>query len=118
MSPRYKKVINEIKNRIVTNFQPEKILLFGSTTEGKLKEGSDIDLLVIINDHHPLASLRRIERAREIIRFCRPHLISMDNFVYTSGEIKQLQETNEGEWDLILEVLARGKVVYEKQITS
>ena len=41
------KLINEIKDTISKNFDPEKIILFGSYAYGRPSEKSDIDLLII-----------------------------------------------------------------------
>jgi len=38
--------IDEIKKRIVENFKPKKIILFGSYANGRLTEDSDLDLLI------------------------------------------------------------------------
>lgn len=48
-SPRQRKAfIQDICDRIVTVFQPEKIILFGSQAYGKPTPESDIDLLVVM----------------------------------------------------------------------
>lgn len=48
-SPRARKAfIQHICDRIVTVFQPEKIILFGSQAYGKPTPESDIDLLVVM----------------------------------------------------------------------
>jgi predicted nucleotidyltransferase len=40
-------VLDEIARRIVDNFHPEKIILFGSQARGTADNHSDVDLLVI-----------------------------------------------------------------------
>ncbi|MBI4707634.1 MAG: nucleotidyltransferase domain-containing protein [Candidatus Omnitrophica bacterium] len=50
MSEISQKVIQEIKEKIVDYFQPEKIILFGSYVYGKPNINSDIDLLIIKED--------------------------------------------------------------------
>ena len=49
--------------RIVKNFDPQKVILFGSQARGDASEGSDIDLLVVmplVTDRQQLAlNLRR-----------------------------------------------------------
>jgi len=40
-------VLSEIKNRLVSRFHPEKIILFGSQARDAADRRSDIDLLVI-----------------------------------------------------------------------
>lgn len=40
-------ILEEIKKRLVEQFAPERIILFGSHARGTAAEASDIDLLVI-----------------------------------------------------------------------
>jgi predicted nucleotidyltransferase len=40
-------ILDEIARRIVENFHPEKIILFGSQARGTADNHSDVDLLVI-----------------------------------------------------------------------
>jgi predicted nucleotidyltransferase len=40
-------VLSEIRERLVSRFHPEKIILFGSQARGTADKRSDIDLLVI-----------------------------------------------------------------------
>lgn len=42
-----KKTKEEIKNRLISRFNPEKIILFGSYARGSANEKSDVDLLLI-----------------------------------------------------------------------
>ncbi|MBI5101955.1 MAG: nucleotidyltransferase domain-containing protein, partial [Nitrospirae bacterium] len=41
--------INGIVNRLVSNFDVEKIILFGSYVTGKQTRDSDIDIFVLLN---------------------------------------------------------------------
>jgi predicted nucleotidyltransferase len=43
-----KKMINEMVNRIIDHFNPEKIILFGSHARGDAGPDSDVDLLVVM----------------------------------------------------------------------
>jgi predicted nucleotidyltransferase len=43
-----KKMIREMVNRIVEHFDPEKIILFGSSARGDAGPDSDVDLLVVM----------------------------------------------------------------------
>jgi uncharacterized protein len=40
-------ILDEVARRIVANFHPEKIILFGSQARGTADNHSDVDLLVI-----------------------------------------------------------------------
>ncbi len=44
-----KGIIEEVTRRIVENFSPEKIILFGSYGRGTPGPDSDLDLLVVMN---------------------------------------------------------------------
>ena len=55
--------IERMTERIVKNFDPQKVILFGSQARGDASEGSDIDLLVVmplVTDRQQLAlNIRR-----------------------------------------------------------
>jgi len=40
-------ILNEVKQRLVDRFHPDKIILFGSQARGTADERSDVDLLVV-----------------------------------------------------------------------
>ncbi len=42
-------LIERVRNRIVEAFDPEAIYLFGSAARGEQREGSDLDLLVVMD---------------------------------------------------------------------
>lgn len=48
------KMISDIGNRIKEQFNPIKVLLFGSYAYGNTKSGSDIDLFVIMETDIPV----------------------------------------------------------------
>jgi predicted nucleotidyltransferase len=100
--------INEIVRRIAQNHDPEKIILFGSFAEGKARQDSDLDLMVIVKD----SPLPRYKRSREI----RKSLwgitdIPKDILVYTQSEIDEWENVEEA---FISEVMRKGKILYEK----
>jgi uncharacterized protein len=107
-------LIAAVTERIVASLHPRQVILFGSQVQGKTGRGSDIDLLVCLDDDHPLARLRRSERAGEVLNLFRYRSFGLDVFVITQSEVQELQDTNEGEWDLVLEILGQGKVLYER----
>ena len=51
--------INRIKEIIVENYHPDKIILFGSCARGDADEQSDIDILVISDREKDLPRYRR-----------------------------------------------------------
>lgn len=106
-------LINAIRDRIVEYLQPEKIILFGSRAIGAATQDSDIDLVLILNDKHPIAALKRLDRFGAVLKLFHYRSFGLDAIVLTEAEIKQLREENEGEWDLVLEILEEGKTIYD-----
>jgi len=105
------KQIEEIVKKIVDNYNPEKIILFGSYAYGQPTEDSDLDLLIIKNSDLP-----RYKRAREI----RKHLwgitdVPKDIIVYTQEEIDDWKEVEEA---FITRVVKKGKILYENKYIS
>ncbi|MBI5741259.1 MAG: nucleotidyltransferase domain-containing protein [Nitrospirae bacterium] len=101
------KLIRNISRKIVENFDPEKIILFGSFAEGTSTEESDIDLLVIMESNQ-----RSAKRSMEISKVCRPKFVSMDILVRTPAEIKKRLAI--GDY-FIKDILEKGKVLYDRK---
>jgi predicted nucleotidyltransferase len=47
---RFDQEIQNIVERLIRVYKPEKIILFGSLVRGKMKEGTDIDFFIIKKD--------------------------------------------------------------------
>lgn len=108
-------LIAAIKDRIVTILHPRQVILFGSQAQSKGGEDSDIDLLICLDDDHPLARLRKSERAGEVLNLFRYRSFGLDVIVLTQSEMQELLNSNEGEWDLVIEILQEGKALYEQR---
>ncbi len=80
-------LLQEIVNRIVQSFNPQKIILFGSYAYGKPHEGSDLDILVIMD-----STLPRYKRSIPIYRALADLLIPMDILVYTPEEAEAWED--------------------------
>ncbi len=70
------KTIKEASQRLVNNFYPKKIILFGSQARGKADKRSDVDLLVVC----PIRGSRRalmvsMDRALRGIGFARDIIV-------------------------------------------
>ena len=99
-------LLQEITNRIVATFDPEKVVLFGSQAIGTSDADSDVDLLVIME-----AEGSSIQRAVAVKRSCRPPFVAMDVLVKTPDEVAaQLQRGN----FFLRQILAEGRVLYER----
>lgn len=87
------------------DYEPEKIILFGSAARGATDEHSDIDLVLIKQ-----TDKRFFQRLVEAGSFI-PSDVSVDVFVYTPEEFQSMIEADN---PFIEQVLKDGKVLYEK----
>ncbi len=108
-------LIDAVTDRIVHYLQPDQVLLFGSQAYGQATKESDIDLLVILDNQHILAPLQHRNRAGKVLDLFRYRSFGLDTIVLTEAEIQQLQTASEDEWNLVLEILATGKPLYERK---
>jgi predicted nucleotidyltransferase len=90
---------------ITENFNPEKIILFGSYNRGNPTPDSDVDLLVIMQTNKsPL-------KTSSEIAFILNHAFPMDILVKTPEQIAQ--RLQEGDF-FIEDIINNGKTIYEK----
>jgi predicted nucleotidyltransferase len=108
-------LVDAVTERIVSILRPRQVILFGSQAQASAESASDIDLLICLDNHHPLADSSHRDRAGEVLNLFRFRSFGLDVIVLTQGEMQELKDANEGEWDLVLEILERGKVLYERQ---
>lgn len=103
-----KSVVRQIADVLARSYQPEKVVLFGSSASGSADEESDVDLLIIKDT--PLPFHRRGGEVRALLRPL--HLrVPMDIIVLTPQELEvQLKRGN-----VFLErILREGKVLVER----
>ena len=108
------KLIASITNRIIHHLQPNKLVLFGSQAKGEATTGSDVDLLIVISNDHSLAPLPRRGRFGKLLELFRYRSFGLDAIIITESEVQTLREQNEGEWDMILVILEKGKTLYDR----
>ncbi|MBI2927377.1 MAG: nucleotidyltransferase domain-containing protein [Verrucomicrobia bacterium] len=60
-------LLQTAKERLVAEFQPEQIWLFGSHAWGTPHEDSDVDLMVIVSQSDERA-IKRMQRAHQCLR--------------------------------------------------
>jgi len=60
-------IVEDIKTRLLTNIQPESIILFGSVASGTDSLDSDIDLLVVWDELKDISNIKRRIMLRQII---------------------------------------------------
>ncbi len=108
MEKKYQTELKKLKEKLVDDYKPEKIILFGSMAWGKITEDSDIDLFIIkkttkkfgqrIDEVNLLASKAKIA-------------VPMDVIVFTPAEFKKRMDLDDF---FIKNIVDNGKVVYAK----
>ena len=65
MTATFQETLSEATQRLVTEFQPEQIWLFGSHAWGEPGQDSDLDLMVIVteSDESPVSRAQRAHRS-------------------------------------------------------
>jgi len=98
--------IAEITRQIVAEYDPEKIILFGSLAWGKPGPDSDVDLLIIKNTKQDF--FERSLAIRRIVNGAFP----MDILVRTPEEIKRRLTLGDS---FYINIIKNGKQLYGKQ---
>jgi predicted nucleotidyltransferase len=91
--------------RLVAEFHPEQIILFGSHAWGTPTDDSDVDLLVIVSDSHesPYQRAVRAHRCLQGMGFAK------DVLVRTRAEAERYRHVYAS---LFCQVFEKGKVLY------
>ena len=97
--------IERVKDQIVKNYKPEKIILFGSFAYGKPKSNSDVDLLVIKKTNK-----KKVERIKELLMKVESSL-PLEPLVYNPAEYRERLDLGDFFFKTIF---AKGKILYEK----
>lgn len=101
--------IKEIAEKIKREYNPERIILFGSYAWGKPHKWSDVDLFIVKKSRK-----RRIDRGYELRKkLSGSNLPPLDLLVYTPEEINKGININH---NLFLEDIVRnGKILYAQK---
>lgn len=97
--------IRRYVRQIVEEFQPEKVILFGSYARGDQREGSDVDLLVVMPARSVVSQAIRIRLAVRAP-------FAMDLIVRTPEQLRQ--RIADGNW-FLREITETGVVLYAKR---
>ncbi len=109
-SPRQRRAfIQQICDRIITVFQPEKIILFGSQAYGKPTPESDIDLLVVMP--YEGGAMGQAVKILTTLKLCLP----LDLLVRSSEEIQERIKIGDR---FIKEIAEKGKLLYDAPNTG
>ena len=102
--------LDQIVHRLVTGYDPDRIILFGSRASGLDSEDSDYDLLIVKSTEG-----RPLERRIAVDRLLRDRRLALDFQVYTPEEVWRLYA---GGNPLIEEVVETGRVLYMRKNTK
>ena len=91
--------------RLVAEFQPDQIWLFGSHAWGQPHDDSDVDLLVVV-PHSDETPIRRSQRAHRCLRGLR---MPKDVLVETRQEVDRVKDLKTS---LENTILSRGRRLY------
>ena len=106
-TPQAQALIRRIADRIVREYRPLKIILFGSYANGTPDEDSDIDLFIIKETaDRPID--RRVEVARIVSDPTR--LVPFEPLVLTPEELRRRLRIGDS---FVAEILEQGEVLYE-----
>ncbi len=99
------KKIKEIMDKIINEFKPEKVILFGSYAWGNPKKDSDVDLLIIKED--PTKNTR--EMAIDLEKILIKRNVPLDLLVYKPEQLKKRLALK----DVFLsKIISQGKTLY------
>ncbi|KPQ34491.1 MAG: putative nucleotidyltransferase [Phormidesmis priestleyi Ana] len=99
--------LNQATKRLQIEFNPEKIILFGSWAYGDATKRSDIDLFMVCQcDFTPL------DRIGKVLKLLADSPRAVDAIVYTPEELERCKHR-----PFIAQLLREGKVLYEREKT-
>jgi predicted nucleotidyltransferase len=98
------KRITELAERIVREYHPDRIILFGSHARGTATDGSDVDLLVVVPFEGQPA-----RKAVEMLNHLDPHF-PIDLLVRTPEQVEQRLKLGDF---FMQEIMETGRILYE-----
>ncbi len=98
-------LLEEMVRRLVEEFHPEQVILFGSHAWGTPTDDSDVDLLVVVAECKESPS-RRAQRAHRCLGGLN---VPKDVLVMTRAEVEKHRPVYAS---LECQILERGKVLY------
>jgi predicted nucleotidyltransferase len=97
--------IEQLAGRIARQFDPERIILFGSHADGRADAESDIDLLVVMD--HPGRPVEQTLAIRRFLDYRKP----LDVLVRTPAELRRRLDLGDR---FLQQVIEEGIVMYER----
>ena len=106
MKSKTQNVVREIVNALIREYQPKKIILFGSYAYGIPNEESDIDLLIVKETSLPF--FKRLAEVRKLVSPLRRGY-PFEPLVLTPLELKKRMEMKDQFFE---EIIKKGRVMY------
>src|SRR5579872_2251749 len=103
VTPITKEIVELVKNRIVEEFHPRRIIVFGSYARGA-PQAADLDVFVEME-----SARTPVQRAVEVDAIFGLRTWPMDLLVYTPQEVQQLRGKR---GTLLAEIESQGKLIY------
>lgn len=112
MGKQLKVKVDKIVSLLAKQYQPEKVILFGSAATGLIHQDGDVDLVVIKKTDR-----RFYDRIGDVLHILwsgeETPKIGVDVLVYTPKEFQEMSRQNCFIRD---EVLGKGRILYERPI--
>lgn len=106
--PDVEEILQRAVEKIRRDYDPEKIILFGSHAYGEPDEDSDLDFFIVKQtDKRPLDRFVEVSR----ITYEKGLKVPISPLVYTPEEVEERLELGD---DFVEEVLSKGRVLYAK----
>ena len=102
-----KSQINNILEKIINGYDPEKIYIFGSYATKTANDDSDLDILIIKDTASSF-----FNRIREVRKLIQPQSLPVDIIAYTPTEFNEKKEFVN---HIAYIVNKEGKLVYERK---
>ncbi len=100
------KELKRVIRIIVREYNPKRIILFGSLASGSVHRWSDIDLAIVKD-----TSRRFIDRIGEVLRLTHPR-VGFNVVIYTPREVARMERNDHYFW--VDEIAGKGKVLYDR----
>lgn len=101
-------LLQEMTRRLVNEFDPEQVILFGSYAWGKPNQDSDVDLMVIVSESDETEYQRMVRGLHAL----RDKIVPTDVFIKTRAEFDRYKEVYASLECLIAE---QGIVLYDQR---
>lgn len=99
------KEAKRITSRLVENYQPLKVIIFGSLASGDVRETSDLDIAIVKKTGE-----RFLDRMKTVTFMVSPK-VAVDFLIYTPQEYTQMKRQG----NYFIKEIEKGRIVYERK---